>query len=207
MGSDMLESRWKIIAAAVAIIASLPGSPGTATAEELTLVPWYVVSIENDAMGRKIENVFLFSRAQRRESDRVQFWIVERSLKDARPGLAGTFTSHDWIDGRKCPALTSVLTDISAIPAMRIVGANRQIAIRPPSDFPRLRISGPEDGEDTVGGARISRSDYMGGSSKWWFKAEQRLEPCWTKTPVASDTGEFSPQLDKPSDVQFWKSW
>lgn len=151
--------------------------------------------------------MFLFSRAEPRESGHAQFWIIERSLKDTRPGLAGTTTSHDWIDGSKCPALTSVLADISAVPALKIAPANRNIPIRPPADFPRLRISGPEAGEDTIGGARVSRTDYLGGVSKWWFKAEKRLEPCWSKTPVASDTGEFSPWLDKPSDVQFWKSY
>lgn len=198
---------WPIVVATAATALAF-ASVGAATAEEeLTRVPWYVVSLEHDAMGQSTENVFLFSRVEPRESGRLIFWIVERSLQHKGLSFNPPKTSHDWIDGRKCPALASVLADISAIPKMQIVAANREISIRPPADFPRLRISGPEAGEDTIGGARVSRSDYMEGSSKWWFKAEKRLEPCWTKAPVASDAGQFPPWLDKPSDVQFWKSW
>lgn len=194
-----------ILAAALANLFFL--TPASAQdSEELRSVPWYVISLEKNALGQTTENVFLFSRVQPRESGRVKFWIVERSLKQTDLSFNPPETSHDWIDGRKCPALASVLAGISAIPQMKIEAANREIDIRPPADFPRLRISGPEAGEDTVGGARVSRSDYLGGASKWWVQAEKKLEPCWSKTPIESETGEFPARLSQPSAVQYWKS-
>lgn len=92
----------------------------SACAAENRLVPWYVINIEGSALGRSVEDVFLFSQMQARESGRAEFWLVERSLKKIRPGPGGTTTAHDWIDGRTCPALASVLTEISSFPAMKL---------------------------------------------------------------------------------------
>jgi hypothetical protein len=122
------------------------------------------------------------SRAQ--EAGR-QFWVAERRYRTTQGPSGPTIVlKHQWIDGRLCPQLASVVSAIDALP-------------RPPSDNPkppfhgfRVNVSPSKNGE----GAR--RHDYEGPVTTWWRTADDRLASCWQEKAVVVDGAALSPSLD-----------
>lgn len=112
-------------------------------------------------------------------------WTAERKTEEAwrigaRAGQAETRTQ--WIDGRKCPALVTVIEDLDNLPAAT------PYALR---DLPKPRMQTPPLHSS---GWRLKRWGQAGSSDvaltlldptgdligPWWKKASAALEACWT---------------------------
>lgn len=154
-------------------------------------------------MGRVAEIYYLFSRAQDGENGPGDYWVAERYYKDVRVGFGGTTLYHDWTDSRRCPEVGMMLKDISEMPKLGFSASIRKLNIIPPADFPLLRISGPSEGKEAAGGARISRSYYNSDVATWWARTEEKLQNCWSKEAI----GNYAPRLNSPSDLAHWKAW
>jgi hypothetical protein len=182
---------------------ALHASDAVAKENDRLFAPWYGISVSSDTMGRSLEIYYLLSRAEKAETGNAEYWVIERYHKDARAGFGGTTLKHDWIDSRKCPSVDLVLKDISVLPKLGFTDPKSKITIIPPSDFPRLRISGPAEGMDAAGGARISRSYYAGAVAAWWAKTDENLRNCWGNQTIRG----YAPRLNSPSDLAHWKDW
>lgn len=183
---------------------------GQARAEEgprLVPIPWYVLSLEGGGLGVRVDDTIVFSSVQPNAAGKHEFWIVER--RDARTSLGSRSSTHahQWIDGRKCPAVADVLARMPASTALRFSSAGANVRIAPPSDIARLRLSAPAAGDAGHGGARVSISEYFGVFANWWGKSLGRLEACWTDQPVALGDAPVSVLLATPDDAARWKAF
>ena len=167
------------------------------------IVPIYTVQQNGGGLGFWVEETAVLSGvyASSRTRGQPTFWIVEHNRADHDIGKytadgkmlrsAGWTVKHQWIDGRRCPALTRVISKLQVLSAkveaqatadashaaaaarLGIAQLPEPVSI-PPSDTPSVSVSG---------GLRdlspLEAEDYGGPISKWWWEGEQELASCW----------------------------
>jgi hypothetical protein len=79
----------------------------------------------------------------------------------------------DWIDGRRCGPLQSVLLQLEEVRAEERTAAHPDV-----SDTPLVSLLTFKEGELET--QRLA--EYVGPLAEWWQSAQEQLEPCWTKT-------------------------
>jgi len=177
----MKVAAWVLAALAVAAgpVAANPWDPGRTI---------YTIKQNGGGLGVMVEEIAVVQLVGGGEPD--QAWVVERRRHDQRLGK-NTFR-HQWIDGRKCPALAGVLAGIWKLPPIQFTGPDtRPAGWR--SDTPYVTLMGPP--ADYQMGEIVLRRDLGGPVSQWWWSSEKALEPCWQDHAVSFRGGGLLPKL------------
>lgn len=169
----------------------------SAWAEDLRPRPQYVLTTEGGGLGVLVDEVVVFSQVG-------PFWTAERLRTDQR--LRQVETIHDWIDGRRCPALADVIAQGAAQTPLAMLAPDAEPEL-PPSDIPRQRFSGPAADAKSLGGARVSWSGYGSARFRWWTDASVTLKDCWSTVPIADGDQILRPLLGAPEQVRFFKAY
>ncbi|HJV40134.1 hypothetical protein [Caulobacter sp.] len=112
-------------------------------------------------------------------------WFVRKTLGGA-PSLDGAKNAGkvQWIDGRSCPQLTAVLSEVEHLPTFRPYPLSK--IAKPFSDPPPTHSAGWTLSRwGSAAGAEVSMtlSDASGEViGKWWIRADRTLKPCWRDT-------------------------
>lgn len=169
---------------------------------ELSPTAWYVLTREGGGMGRFTDDVVVFSKVR---AGRATFWIAERVKSEKHVGQKPPEITRQWIDGRRCPALSGVLAKGVAAPVRAMARPTTTDEPGWVSDTPVTRLSGPASGTGNPG-ARVSRSDYIGPLARWWRESDKALQTCWSVNPVADGPARLRPQLATPEAIRFFKA-
>lgn len=124
------------------------------------------------------------------------FWMAERRTRTTA-GITGPtkLVERVWIDGRRCPALKTVVQSIS----------NLSTASPPqtPPPFHGARVNLATLGPD---GAYSVQSDYEGPITAWWRDAGKALAPCWGAPIAMVDDGLLPLTLETDADEAPFKA-
>ena len=148
----------------------------------------YTIKQTGGGLGVMVEQIVVVQLAGGGDAD--QAWFVEQRRHDVRMGKS-TFR-HQWIDGRKCPALAGVLAAIGKLPPIGFAGPDNMGAGWR-SDTPYVTLMGPP--ADHQLGEVVLRRDLSGPVSQWWWSAEKTLEPCWQDNLILFRDGSVFPKL------------
>lgn len=110
--------------------------------------------------------------------------VAERQ-KTIRQGSSGSVKSsvHQWIDGRKCPALEVGLKEIAQLPNPSPKSAN------PPFHGAEVAVVGETSTR------KIALKDYEGPVTAWWRKLDGQLGACWGDGPIVVAGETIAPTL------------
>lgn len=151
----------------------------------------YQLTINGGGLGYMEREVILFSRIDFGGAQPT-VWIAERRRNNQQ--LRETIADHQWIDGRTCSALATVLGDISTLPAMKF---SEPAGAQPTGlafDVPMTTLRGPPtlQSDEAIS---LARSEFKGPVSKWAHAARSKLTGCWTDAPPRVEGVEISPHL------------
>lgn len=165
----------------------------------------YRLSVDGGGMGHEIDDTVLFVRIAPRD-DSKPFWIVERRFKEVRPGLHQPVDTHQWIDGRTCPAVAALLQEVAKLPPLVLLVPDAPERSPPPFDVPRTRLAGPAVVQgDRWAGVEVIRSEYFGPVARWWALGQKALEGCWRDAPVDTPDGQVRAYVTTPEQVRWMK--
>lgn len=188
----------------VLLALALTPCAASASAEDLHALPQYVLTTEGGGLGVFVDEVVVFSKVRTRWDGPTLFWTAERFRVDQRLGQEQTV--HDWIDGRRCPALTGAIAQGAAQPPETMLAP--EVEAPPPAfDVPRQRFSGPAADTKNLGGARVSWSGYGSARFRWWTDAGKTLKACWSAVPITDGDQALRPLLGGPEQVRAFKAY
>lgn len=177
-----------------AILVMLCLASPAAAQEQPWSSPRHVVVRSLVSPGDQEDQVSLLRPVSLRPGSPNLFWIVERRVQTRHFGRASL--SHQWIDGRACPALDDVLSQMTTLRDVKTA------PIAPPplhAPFTRLRSLAPPDSP-----AR-SQGDADGVVSRWWLGSERILKACWRDRPPALNGQPLPTLLSSYADATAWK--
>lgn len=153
----------------------------------------YRVKQQGGGLGIFVDEAVVFHEVGEGPS---RVWAAERRRRDQRMGVVSL--RYEWIDGRTCPALETVIADIGRLPPIKMAGLDTE-----PrgafSDVTEVTLIGPPAG----GGMRdlVLRRDEMGPVSRWWRASAKALEACWqAKQPYIPGAYDLGAKLSAAQD-------
>ena len=182
-----------LLTAALCTSATAQSQPGP--------TPQFTVKRVQASPEREEHQVALLMRLDRSSPEAARSWMLERRISSRR--WADRATTHEWIDGRDCPALAKVVAAISELPPMKFSGADAQMRIAP-FHFPVTTLYGPPAQDQEGGTVRIARTDYTGGVSAWWSRAEKALAGCWRAAPPVVNGAPMRERLGSEEQAELW---
>lgn len=178
---------------AMLLLIAAPSAQAEHNAPPVAVRTSYRVKQQGGGLGVFIDEAALFYEV---DAAPKRIWVVERRRRDQKLGVVST--RYDWIDGRSCPALEAVITDIGRLPPIAMAGSDTQ-AKGAVFDVPSVTLIGPPAGgmsEDLV-----LRRDVTGPVSRWWWKSEKALENCWTpRKPYVAGAYDLRSRLSTTQD-------
>jgi hypothetical protein len=125
------------------------------------------------------------------------FWMAERR-KRTTAGITGPTIriERQWIDGRRCPGLATVVESIAAIPPPP----------KPTGTIPPFHGASVYLGALGAGGAYAVRWDYEGPVTAWWRQTQDALKPCWGSPIVMVDAALLPLTLERDADEEPYRA-
>jgi len=170
-----------------------PSQASVENAPPLKVVQPYRVKQQGGGLGVFVDEAVVFHRVG---DEAEPIWVLERRRRDENVGKVTV--RNDWIDGRTCAALATVLDAMGEIPPVAMAGRNTQ-----PrgwvSDTPQVTLIGPPTGG--LAGDLVLRRDLSGPVSRWWWASGKALETCWTvKKPYIAGAYDLTAKLSTAQD-------
>lgn len=166
--------------------------------------PRYRLSRDGGGLGYTIDETVIFSRVGITR-DPKSFWTVERKVKEVQLRTV-LRDKHQWADGRSCPALKTVLTEMAKLPPLKMAGPDDPVGAPAPFDVAETRLAGPAAGDQKGwAGVQSIRSEYFGPLPRWWARSLKAMANCWRDEPPRTSDGPVRSLLDTPEQVRWMK--
>ncbi len=187
------------------LLAALPASAAQAPARQvapsiasteapaLKVSQPYRVKQQGGGLGIFVDEAVVFHEVGEGSS---RVWVAEHRRRDQRMGVVSF--RYEWIDGRSCPALETVIADIGRLPPIKMAGLETQSGAWV-SDTSDVTLIGPPAGGYM--GDLVLRRDMMGPVSRWWWASTKALEACWqAKRPYIPGAYDLRSKLSTAQD-------
>jgi hypothetical protein len=146
------------------------------------VAPRFAVDQSGGGLGVFVRETVAFGAYGRKgKTAEPSVWVAEQQRTDVGPRERSR--KHRWIDGRSCPALATVAGELEAMLVreearqeaadrfgVRVLDGPRAWA----SDTPMVKVARVDAATRPPG-----LSDVGGPVSRWWWRSEEILEPCW----------------------------
>jgi hypothetical protein len=182
VGAMPLYTLVKALATATGLLVALP-SPSHAQAPRGAKEDPWLARRDWDVPYRLSTHfsTVLFSRDEHRGS---LFWQVEMRTRGNRVAQE-PYKTHQWIDGRSCPAVEEVLKKLSAVPVGFGVPGNMDETTMV-FDGGKIVLAGPGPAFG-ASGQMVTLSQLLGPLWDWWGQGLQDLKSCWVDRPERLD--------------------